>query len=98
MLPEDGSATSRTIQVPNEMVGKIIGKGGATIRQLQDLSGAHADVAKQTVLGEQHCRATLTGGPEQAENPRGREVQRPHRDEARGAAAPGRARHAVGHG
>lgn len=64
VLPEDGSATSRTIQVPNDMVGKIIGKGGATIRQLQDLSGAHVDVAKQTVMGEAHRRVTLTGSPE----------------------------------
>ena len=67
VLPSDGSATSRTVQVPNDMVGKIIGKGGATIRQLQDLSGAHVDVAKQPLVGEATRRVTLTGSPEQVE-------------------------------
>lgn len=67
VLPSDGSATSRTVQVPNDMVGKIIGKGGATIRQLQDLSGAHVDVAKQPLAGEATRRVTLTGSPEQVE-------------------------------
>lgn len=56
-----------TVQVPNDMVGKIIGKGGATIRQLQDLSGAHVDVAKQPLVGEATRRVTLTGSPEQVE-------------------------------
>lgn len=67
VLPTDGSATSKIVHVPNDMVGKIIGKGGATIRQLQDLSGAHVDVAKAPLGNEPTRRVTLTGSYEQVE-------------------------------
>ena len=38
-------------QVPNDQVGRLIGKGGQTIRQLQELSGAHVDVSKACKTG-----------------------------------------------
>lgn len=47
------------------MVGKIIGKGGATIRELQDASGAHIDIAKQCAPGMTQREITITGGPAQ---------------------------------
>jgi far upstream element-binding protein len=47
------------------MVGKVIGKGGSSIREMQDQSGAHVDVAKQTQLGQNHREVTISGGPAQ---------------------------------
>lgn len=65
-LPEDGKVITKRIEVPDDSVGKIIGKGGATIRQLQDLSRAHVDVAKASENTPEGMRPiTLTGTPEQ---------------------------------
>lgn len=41
------SKNAYIIPVPNECVGLIIGKGGETIRQLQQESGAKIQVAKK---------------------------------------------------
>ena len=55
--------TSKTIGVPDGMVGKIIGKQGSTIRQIQDVSGAHMDIDKACEPGAFERTVTLTGTP-----------------------------------
>ncbi|KAH9574456.1 hypothetical protein CY35_01G058600 [Sphagnum magellanicum] len=42
----DGSAQSRKMDVPNSKVGLVIGKGGETIKYLQQQSGAKIQVAR----------------------------------------------------
>jgi far upstream element-binding protein len=42
----DGSTQSKNIDVPNSKVGLIIGKGGETIKYLQQQSGARIQVAR----------------------------------------------------
>ncbi len=49
--------------VPNECVGLIIGKGGETIRQLQQESGAKIQVAKKEIANT-HVRNVFVDGPE----------------------------------
>eukprot|EP00041_Stephanoeca_diplocostata_P041972 m.9727 g.9727 ORF g.9727 m.9727 type:complete len:576 (-) comp6988_c0_seq1:1424-3151(-) len=68
ILPSDGSAITKVIQVPDDIVGKLIGKQGATIRQLQDMSGAHVDIAKEAPPGSNMRPVTLTGKIEQVKN------------------------------
>ncbi|XP_053395068.1 probable ATP-dependent RNA helicase DDX43 [Mercenaria mercenaria] len=43
---DDGSGDSKVISVPSNRVGRIIGKGGSKIRELQDDSGAKIDVKR----------------------------------------------------
>ena len=45
------SADTKTIRIPHDQVGKIIGKGGITIKQIQNLSKAHIDIQKDPVPG-----------------------------------------------
>eukprot|EP00092_Neocalanus_flemingeri_P030654 GFUD01033284.1.p1 GENE.GFUD01033284.1~~GFUD01033284.1.p1 ORF type:complete len:353 (+),score=103.09 GFUD01033284.1:52-1110(+) len=56
--------TFEEIRIPNEMVGKVIGRGGATIRQLQDDSGCRVVVAISS-NGEQTRAVALQGTVEQ---------------------------------
>ena len=60
-VPEE--QTSKTIGVPDGMVGKIIGKQGSTIRQIQDVSGAHMDIDKACEPGAFERTITITGTP-----------------------------------
>jgi len=70
-LPAEGQGdptnpvSTKIVQCPNDHVGRIIGKGGATIRQMQELSGAHIDVAKECKPGTDYREVTLTGNPQQ---------------------------------
>jgi hypothetical protein len=47
--------------VPNEMVGRIIGREGATVRVLQSLSGANLEIPPETEPGQSIRRIKLTG-------------------------------------
>jgi len=67
-LPLDGSTVNKSIRIPDSMVGKIIGKGGTTIRQLQEMSKAHVDVAKACNPGEVDRVVVLTGEPAQVDH------------------------------
>lgn len=59
------SSADNILEVPNEMVGRIIGKGGATIRIIQNLSGAHIDVPQECEPGTNMRRIKITGAPSQ---------------------------------
>mmetsp|Transcript_10360 Transcript_10360/g.31217 ORF Transcript_10360/g.31217 Transcript_10360/m.31217 type:complete len:427 (+) Transcript_10360:685-1965(+) len=51
-------------QVPNESMGAVIGRAGATINQIRQMSGAKVDIA-QSVPGMAMRLVTVTGTPEQ---------------------------------
>lgn len=56
------------ISVPNECVGLIIGKGGETIRQLQQESKAKIQVAKKEVENTGFRNVFVDGPPERYEH------------------------------
>lgn len=58
---------SRTIECPDAKVGLIIGKQGATHRQLQDSTGAKVSIPKESAPGSQYRQISITGNPEQVE-------------------------------
>ena len=51
-------------QVPNESMGAVIGRAGATINQIRSMSGAKVDIA-QSVPGMPMRLVTVTGTPDQ---------------------------------
>jgi len=57
------SANAIIVEVPNECVGLIIGKGGETIRQLQQDSGAKIQVAKKEAPNKR-ARYVFVDGPQ----------------------------------
>jgi far upstream element-binding protein len=56
---------SRVVLVPNDQVGRLIGKGGCTIRQMQEISGCHVEIAKSCPPGSTLREVTVTGGEAQ---------------------------------
>ena len=56
--------TCKTIEVPDEHVGRIIGKGGATVRMIQDAHHCHVDIAKAPPAGSQQREVKITGVPD----------------------------------
>lgn len=50
-----------SLQVPNEMVGLVIGKNGSTVRQLQEQSGAIIHIPKESAPGMSFREVTITG-------------------------------------
>ena len=44
-------ATTETIQIPNHLVGRVIGKGGSTCNAIEKLSGARVKVENREDLG-----------------------------------------------
>ena len=54
---------STMIEVPNEMVGRIIGKAGAAVKGIQQLSGASVDIPKDTGANSRYL--TLVGNAQQ---------------------------------
>lgn len=57
--------TSKLLRVPDENVGRVIGRGGATIRQIQELTGCHVEVAKAPEPGSTIREITVTGSAAQ---------------------------------
>ena len=53
------------VRVPSDRVGIVIGKGGETIRQLQQMTGCTIQVAKESQPGETDRLITLIGTDEQ---------------------------------
>lgn len=49
-----------TIRIPNPMVGSIIGRGGETIKRLQQLTGAKIQISKDESTTDREV--TLVGG------------------------------------
>lgn len=69
--PAPGSEASldgdtMTINVPQDLVGKIIGRQGATIKGFQKKSGARISLGRNTTKGE--IQVLITGATEQREN------------------------------
>ena len=56
------------MSVPNECVGLIIGKGGETIRQLQQESGAKIQVAKKEIQNTGFRNVFVDAPPERYEH------------------------------
>ena len=54
--------------MPNDCVGLIIGKGGETIRQLQQESGAKIQVAKKEITGTGLRNVFVEGTPDRYEH------------------------------
>lgn len=50
-----------TMKIPAEHVGRVIGKSGQTIRQIQELSGAQIDLPRDSEPGENFRVLTVTG-------------------------------------
>jgi len=61
--PSATPTQAQQIYIPNEMVGCIIGKGGAKINEMRMLSGASIKVA-EAVNGSSERLVTITGTPE----------------------------------
>ena len=57
--------TSVTVGVPNNMIGAILGRGGATIAELQSMSGARINVSQRDELlpGTDSRLLTISGTP-----------------------------------
>jgi far upstream element-binding protein len=49
------------MRIPAEHVGRVIGKSGQTIRQIQELSGAQIDLPRESNPGESFRVLTITG-------------------------------------
>lgn len=66
VLPPDGRIITKVITIPDQHVGRVIGRAGETIRQLQDLTRCHVDVAHAATPGQMPPMRpiTLTGSPD----------------------------------
>jgi len=62
------SPNAYIIPVPNECIGLIIGKGGETIRQLQQESGAKIQVAKKEIPNTNIRNVFVEGAPDRYEH------------------------------
>lgn len=54
------AAHSKTFEIPNDMVGKLIGKGGETLKRIQYMSGARIQVDHTNTTGESR-QVTVSG-------------------------------------
>eukprot|EP00750_Incisomonas_marina_P000602 INCI10434.4.p1 GENE.INCI10434.4~~INCI10434.4.p1 ORF type:complete len:603 (-),score=116.48 INCI10434.4:722-2530(-) len=62
-----GGSNGEVLHIPNGVVGKVIGRGGETIRNLQDQSGAHIQIQRDTDAqpGATTREVSLSGSPDQ---------------------------------
>lgn len=58
-----GGRSTTSLTVPNELVGRIIGKGGVSIKAIQEQSGAHVDIPPDTKTPTRTL--TITGDMQQ---------------------------------
>eukprot|EP01147_Barroeca_monosierra_P006403 gene6403-283_t len=65
--PATAETLTRVTYIPNDHVGRVIGRQGATIRQIQELSGAHMDIAKECRPGQNQREVTVSGTPAQVQ-------------------------------
>eukprot|EP00038_Savillea_parva_P019324 m.27197 g.27197 ORF g.27197 m.27197 type:complete len:529 (+) comp4383_c0_seq1:283-1869(+) len=66
-IPQAGEVQV-VIQCPNENVGMIIGRSGATFRMLQETTGAKVKIPKESAPGVPYREITLTGNQNQVEH------------------------------
>lgn len=67
-LGKCGSIVEQLLDVVNEHVGRIIGRGGQTIRGIQMRSGATLKVPQESQPGESFRRIHICGSPKQVQN------------------------------
>lgn len=67
ITPVADGKVSQVLEVAKHLVGKLIGKSGATIRQLQDTTGCNIQVDQTNVVGD-YKRVTLTAPSEEVIN------------------------------
>uniref|UniRef100_A0A061RZW2 Far upstream element-binding protein n=1 Tax=Tetraselmis sp. GSL018 TaxID=582737 RepID=A0A061RZW2_9CHLO len=60
VIQKHGGGISQTLQCPKTMVGRVIGKGGETIKALQNASGARIQIDQST----EPMTVTITGAPD----------------------------------
>lgn len=65
VAPSVNGIAETVVQIPDDMVGRVIGKGGSTIKEIQDQSGAHMDIAKECTPGTNTREVTIRGDPNQ---------------------------------
>jgi hypothetical protein len=51
------------LDVPNEMVGRVIGKEGSTVRIIQNLSVTHLDIPQDCPPGSSFRKIKISGTP-----------------------------------
>lgn len=61
--PDDGNQQAMQVQIPNEMIGKVIGRGGEVIREIRGRTAARIDIAPSD--GGAMRLVTITGSPQQ---------------------------------
>ena len=54
-----GDPEPTIVLIPDDQVGRIIGKGGSTIKELQEMSGANIAIAKVAAPGSDQREITL---------------------------------------
>lgn len=59
VIQKYGVGITRTVECPKTMVGRVIGKGGETIKNLQKSTGASIQIDQQT----NPCKVTISGPP-----------------------------------
>jgi len=59
-----GFAATLTVQVPSEKVGLIIGRGGSTIRAIQDRTGANVTIPNAQQGEDPHMRTITISAPD----------------------------------
>lgn len=58
-------ATTETITIPNQMVGRVIGKGGLILNAIEKLSGAQVEIERKGLGAQRNCK--MTGMAEEIE-------------------------------
>jgi heterogeneous nuclear rnp K-like protein len=61
---DEGNKESQTIGIPSDMVGCLIGKGGASINHIRRLSHCYISISKETNPSNNERDFTITGTPE----------------------------------
>jgi len=59
-----GGGAGESMDIPKQMVGRVIGRGGETVRGLQAQSGANVSIDQNVPEGAP-CKVTISGAPDQ---------------------------------
>ena len=66
-MPAFPSSGSRILNIPNDKVGLVIGRGGETVKQVQLDSGANVQIAHECLPGVTTREITITGSDSQVQ-------------------------------
>ena len=56
-----GATTTKVVECPKTMVGRVIGKGGETIKRLQMQSGANIQIDQKSMGAEEPRKVEISG-------------------------------------